>query len=69
MLSYYTEEFMLNVTSSKEVIIMPEAFSVPESEILFNGVRDIRIQEDAFRNSIATKVNHAKINLNRFQSL
>ncbi|XP_062536746.1 uncharacterized protein LOC134205484 [Armigeres subalbatus] len=52
----FCQEFMLNVTSSKEVIIMPEAFSVPESEILFNGVRDIRIQEDAFRNSIATKI-------------
>lgn len=35
---------------------MPEAFSVTESAILFNGVKDIRIQEDAFRNSISTMV-------------
>lgn len=53
---HFAEEFKLNVTRAQEVIIMPEAFSVAESEILFNGVRDIRIQEDAFRNSISTKV-------------
>ncbi|XP_062701633.1 uncharacterized protein LOC115260725 [Aedes albopictus] len=52
----FCQEFKLNVTRAQEVIIMPEAFSVAESEILFNGVRDIRIQEDAFRNSISTKI-------------
>ncbi|XP_065076756.1 uncharacterized protein be [Ochlerotatus camptorhynchus] len=52
----FCQEFKLNVTRAKEVIIMPEAFAVAESEILLNHVTDIRIQEDAFRNSITTKL-------------
>lgn len=56
-----TEEFKLNVTRAKEVIIMPEAFAVAESEILLDHVTDIRIQEDAFRNSITTKVSTFEI--------
>lgn len=52
----FCQEFELNVTRAREVIIMPEAFSVTESAILFNGVKDIRIQEDAFRNSISTMI-------------
>ncbi|XP_058468274.1 uncharacterized protein LOC131440749 [Malaya genurostris] len=50
----FCREFKLNVTNAREVTIMPEAFSVPESEILLNGVKDIRIQEDAFKGSITT---------------
>ncbi|XP_053688406.1 uncharacterized protein LOC128737730 [Sabethes cyaneus] len=50
----FCREFKLNVTNAAEVIIMPDAFSVPESEILLNHVRDIRIQEDAFKGSVST---------------
>lgn len=50
----FCREFKLNVTNASEVIIMPHAFSVPESEILLNNVKDIRIQEDAFKGSIST---------------
>lgn len=50
----FCQEFKLNVTRAKEVIIMPEAFAVAESEILLDHVTDIRIQENAFRNSITT---------------
>lgn len=44
------------MTRAAEVVIMQSAFSVPESEILLNGVKDIRIQDDAFRGSVSTKV-------------
>ncbi|XP_055524901.1 uncharacterized protein LOC129718292 [Wyeomyia smithii] len=52
----FCQEFKLNVTNAGEVIIMPGAFSVPESEILLNNVKDIRIQEDAFKGSRSTKL-------------
>ncbi|XP_055587705.1 uncharacterized protein LOC129740123 [Uranotaenia lowii] len=52
----FCQEFKLNVTSASDVIIMPEAFSVPESEILLSRIRDIRIDEDAFRGSITTRL-------------
>lgn len=52
----FCQEFNLNVTRAAEVLIMPSAFSVPESEILLDGVKDIRIQDDAFRGSVSTKL-------------
>ncbi|XP_039438664.1 uncharacterized protein LOC120419870 [Culex pipiens pallens] len=52
----FCQEFNLNVTRAAEVVIMQSAFSVPESEILLNGVKDIRIQDDAFRGSVSTKL-------------
>lgn len=52
----FCQEFNLNVTHAAEVLIMPGAFSVPESDILLDGVKDIRIQDDAFRGSVSTKI-------------
>lgn len=52
----FCQEFNLNVTRAAEVLIMSNAFSVPESDILLDGVKDIRIQDDAFRGSVSTKL-------------
>lgn len=53
----FCQEFNLNVTRAAEVLVMSSAFSVPESEILMDGVKDIRIQDDAFTGSVSTKLN------------
>lgn len=52
----FCQEFNLNVTRAAEVVIMSNAFSVKESDILMHGVKDIRIQDDAFRGSVSTKL-------------
>lgn len=52
----FCQEFNLNVTRAAEVIVMDSAFSVPESDILMDGVKDIRIQDNAFRGSVSTKL-------------
>lgn len=65
----FCQEFNLNVTRAAEVVIMPSAFSVKESDILMDGVKDIRIQDDAFRGSVSTKLDIVSCGIGRLCEL
>lgn len=65
----FCQEFNLNVTRAAEVVIMPSAFSVKESDILMDSVKDIRIQDNAFSGSLSTKLDIVNCGIGRLCEL